>query len=173
MHLESGVRNVSYILLTLDLKAPEFEIAAPNYTTRNTRTFINIISEERLSDAEIYVVDSKGNRTDLTFMLSYTGKEYLGEIIFNGFPIGPTTVYARVTDIVDNVSDWKSFSINLLESNALMLSTEIRVGKAVSEQIVSKTNVSIYKHDVQTTHKTQEKYVAISKNFTSIGVEKR
>lgn len=102
----------SFVQITLDTKAPEIEIYIPSYTTNDLENEITIQSNETLGDyQEVYVIDSNGDRYDYTFS-KYEDK-LVGLVKFSNLPLGMATIYARVDDEVDNLSDiiYKSFTI--------------------------------------------------------------
>lgn len=109
---------MNYILLELDTTPPILEIYAPNYTTRSALTPITIQSNELLSSyQEVYIVDSEGERRDLTF--AHEGSALVGSLYLNGYSVGIATLYVRLKDEVDNISALYSFSFNIIESEIL------------------------------------------------------
>lgn len=109
---------MNYIILNLDTTPPNLEIHAPNYTTRTSNTIISIESNEELSTyQEIYILDSEGVNHELTF--SMVDNELLGNVYLHGFPTGIATLYVRLKDRVDNVSQLYSHSFYIMESEIL------------------------------------------------------
>jgi hypothetical protein len=109
----------SFFYINLDLESPKLEISAPNYTTQNIYNDIFIYSNEKLSDfQEIYIIDKNGARHDLIF--AYDNNKFIGKVKFS-IPVGIATIYARLKDIVDNVSDLYSKTIEVKESNTFTL----------------------------------------------------
>jgi hypothetical protein len=109
---------MNYILLELDTTAPELEIFAPSYTTRSALTPVTIQANENLGTyQDVYVLDSKGSRHDLTF--AHEGSSLVGELYLNGYPLGISTLYVRLMDEVDNVSSVYSHSFSIMESEIL------------------------------------------------------
>jgi hypothetical protein len=124
----NGARNMAsnYLLLELDTTAPTLHIYAPSYTTRSTITPITIEANETIgSHQEIYVIDSAGNRKDLTF--THEGSSLVGELSFNDYPIGIATLYVRLKDEVDNVSSLYSHTISIMESEILTSEMKIEI----------------------------------------------
>jgi hypothetical protein len=74
------------------------------------------VSNEKLSSFQnIYIVDSQGTRHDVIF--SFDGDRTLtGNVIFNDYPIGVTTIFAQVKDEVDNISNLANFPISVITS---------------------------------------------------------
>jgi len=112
----------SYLTLMLDTTEPDIELLLPSYTTQQSNTEITIIANETLAESghDIYIIDSRGIRTDLT--LTYNGNELVGLIDFGSFPMGMATVYARVLDEVHNLSGIVSKSIRVMNSEFMKVS---------------------------------------------------
>lgn len=114
----------SYLLIDLDTTKPEVSIYAPRYTTEDISNTITIEANESLSAyQDIYVVDSEGRRHNYTFEKE-SDNIFIGKIRFNNLPLGIATIYARVTDEVDNVSDLALSTIEIKKAITL-LSLEI------------------------------------------------
>jgi hypothetical protein len=78
-------------------------------------TPIMIQANESLSSyQELYIIDSEGNRHDLTF--SHEGDALMGELSLNGYPVGIATLYVRLKDEVDNLSSIYSFAFHIENS---------------------------------------------------------
>lgn len=121
----------SYFYLELDTTSPFIEILAPSYATPQTYVEITIESNELLDTyQEVYVIDSKGQRHNIT--LEYKYNSFQGVVLFNSVPFGMISIYARVKDNVGNPSNIAQKNINLIESDTLSL----EVG-AYSERLVS------------------------------------
>lgn len=106
---------MNYILLELDTTPPQLEIYAPKYTTKETENHITIESNERLSTyQEIYIIDSNGNKFNLHFDL----KENIlfGKVKFNHLSLGIATLFVRVKDEVDNLSDLYQHKIEIKDN---------------------------------------------------------
>jgi hypothetical protein len=117
---------MGYILIELDTTGPRVEIHAPSYTNKSAKTPINIVANESLASyQEIYIMDAEGVRHDLTFL--HSDNEFVGEMYFNDYPLGVTTIYARVKDTVDNMSNLASFSFYIRESEILTLDMSVEV----------------------------------------------
>lgn len=81
---------------------------------------ITVEANEALSTyQEFYVIDSKGNRHDYTFHQE-SPNLYIGRIRFNTTPFGILSLYARVRDEVDNISDVAVTAIELKEDFQLL-----------------------------------------------------
>lgn len=110
----------SYIMLEIDTTQPNIEIYAPSYTTTDIVNEITINSDEALSDyQEIYAIDGNGVRHDYTFQKK-SGNQLIGYAKFSGCPLGIVTLYARVKDEVDNISNLISKTINIASSVTLL-----------------------------------------------------
>lgn len=110
----------NYFYLELDTTSPFIEIMAPSYTTPQTYVEITIQANETLSTyQEIYAIDSKGVRHDITLNYRYT--KFTGTVLFTNMPFGFVTIYARVKDEVGNLSNIAIKSVNLIQSNTLSL----------------------------------------------------
>jgi hypothetical protein len=125
----------SYIYLTLDTTPPEIDIFTPNYTTNSARTEITVTSNEPLAQwQDVYIIDSLGRRHDVVFRND--GDELVGEIIFDGYPLGISTVYARVMDEVGNKSALASKSFNIVSSETLTIS----LSESVNDIVIKSEN---------------------------------
>jgi hypothetical protein len=139
----------SYVLIQLDITKPTIEISIPRYTTRDIVNEITISSNENLSNyQDIYIIDSVGNKHQLSFQKSEDGKEFVGMIKFEGYPYGMSTIYARLKDEVDNISDVKSVSFEIKESlNRIFvtsndqLNTKVRV--SAKDENATKAKASV------------------------------
>lgn len=94
----------SYFLLDLDTTAPNVEIYAPYFTTPTATAYIFIEADEPLDNwQEIYTIDSEGTRRDYTFHFDGNNR-FMGSIVMVDYPDGYVTIFARVRDVVHNVS---------------------------------------------------------------------
>lgn len=110
----------SYVVIEFDRTAPAIEIQAPNYTTNEITTVIRIEASESVSSyQEFYVIDNQGTRHDYTF-LQEDSNTFIGRIRFNTMPLGLVSLYARVKDEVDNISDVAMATIEVKEHNRLL-----------------------------------------------------
>lgn len=106
----------SYVFINYDTTSPHIEIHAPNYTTREMLNTITIESNEDLSDyQEVYLIDSSGDRHDLTFNKD-SEKIFIGNVKFTNISLGIANLYARMKDDVDNLSNLANVSIEIKES---------------------------------------------------------
>jgi hypothetical protein len=106
----------SYVILELDTTPPSIQIYAPKYTTNDLLNVITIEANEKLSDyQDIWVVDSNGKRHNYNFSKE-TDESYIGYVQFTSFPLGVSTIYARLKDEVGNMSELKSFNFVIKES---------------------------------------------------------
>ena len=115
----------SYVVVNIDTTSPTIEIYAPSYTTTDINNEITVQANENLSlnDVEIYTIDYQGVRTDYTFELD--GDKYIGDIRFADAPVGSIiTLYARVSDDVNNISNLVSKTIHIV-TNITILSLDI------------------------------------------------
>jgi hypothetical protein len=118
----------SFIKLALDISPPKVEILSPNYTTTQAKTEIRVSCNEVLDTwQDIYIIDSLGNRHDLTFR--YEENEFVGVLYFTDYPYGIATIYAQVRDDVYNKSALLSKTINIVGSETLTLKiSDYRLG---------------------------------------------
>lgn len=142
----------NYFILELDLEGPNVNCYAPIYSDRQSNNEIVFTSSEALSDfQEVYIMDSQGGRHDLIFSL--TGEnEYIGNVVFNEYPMGIATVYGQFKDDVGNPSNLASRSINIVSSHdSLMLKLTVSE-KEASVSINSKeASVSINSKEASVT----------------------
>lgn len=109
----------SFIYIEFDTTSPEVDIYIPLHTTVKSILDITIESNEDISDfQEIYIVDCDGVRHDYTFQRE-GGALLVGIVNFINYPIGLATVYARLKDEVNNVSNLVSKSIMVRESTTI------------------------------------------------------
>lgn len=131
----------SYVILTLDTTAPDVEVLMPNYTTMQARTEIRVVANELLAEwQEIYVIDSLDNRHDLNFR--HEEKELVGIVVFEEYPLGISTVHARVMDEVGNKSSIAKKSIRILDAESLTVSLSESIND-VSVSIENYQNVTV------------------------------
>lgn len=114
----------NYFIVELDTTPPQLEIYAPNYTSPDIATEIIIKSNEPLLNyQDIYIIDTRGIRHDLTFW--FNGKdELIGRTTLNNMDLGIVTLYCRLKDEVANTSALYSKTINLIEGNKLIVELE-------------------------------------------------
>lgn len=123
MH-RGGLHMANYFSLTLDTTSPTLSIAVPQYTSPNIYTDISIVANENLMDyQDIYIIDSDSVRHDLILGFSDTN-ELTGRFIFNEFPLGIATIYARLKDDVGNLSSLYSKTINIVQNQSLIIEVE-------------------------------------------------
>lgn len=133
------------IILTLDTTAPIIEVVAPSYANRQNQIEIKLKANETLSSEwqEIYVIDSEGVRHDLTLKYNAELNEYAGVTIFEGYPIGVSTIYARLMDEVGNISAQVSQTIKIVEPVILNITLSERVLNSVSTSIKPISTIDI------------------------------
>lgn len=140
----------SNFTLTLDTTPPNIQIYSPNYTTIESDLDVRIETTDILDNwQDIYLIDSEGTTHNLTFQQS--GNELTGVIGFDNVSLGMATFYVRLRDDVGNVSDLKTHSVSVVESNNLKIgyitesvlktSTEENVLKISALEGVLKTNI--------------------------------
>jgi hypothetical protein len=133
-----------YFILEFDTTGPHIDVYAPKYTDRVANNTINIISNEKLSDyQDIYIVDSQGKRHDLIF--SFDGdKTFSGNVTFNGYPMGVTTIYAQLKDEVGNVSNLAYTHISVITStyNSMLRLTMAEKAHSTNSSIGERKPVS-------------------------------
>lgn len=131
----------SFIKLALDISPPKVEILSPNYTTTTAKTEIRVSCNEVLDTwQDIYIVDSLGNRHDLTFR--YDNNEFVGELYFNDYPYGISTIYAQVRDDVYNKSALVSKTINIVGSETLTISISESINLVKLEESIQSVKLS-------------------------------
>lgn len=110
----------SFVVIELDTTPPIIEIIAPKYTTRNIINRITVQANENLSDYQnIYILDSNNIRHDYIFNQE-RGDSFVGLINFADYPTGMTTIYARLRDEVNNVSNLAVATIEIKETIPLL-----------------------------------------------------
>lgn len=127
----------------MDTIAPKLEIISPQYTTREMQNTITIQANEEVSSyQEIYIIDSNNNRHDYTF--SKVGEDkYVGYLNFYDYPIGIVTIYARLKDTVDNISNLFSKTMEIKDSIPFIhLKINDRVASLDIKQDISKVTIS-------------------------------
>lgn len=186
-----------YFTLGFDTTGPHIEIYAPKYTDRVSNNYIRIVSDEKLSSFQnIYVIDSKGVKHDVIF--SFDGNNtLLGNIVFNDYPIGVTTIFAQLKDDVDNMSNLATAHISVITStyNAMLrltMSEEERKNplnikelkpivnekeliksiydknRNISFHIKEKKNITNEKESIKAIYEKNEKVVMSEKNRITI-----
>jgi hypothetical protein len=131
----------SYFTLTLDTTGPIIQINAPSYTSRESNNTITIVGNEKLSNVQdIYIVDSQGTRHDVIF--SFDGDmTYTGNIVFTGYPVGVSTIFAQLQDEVGNLSNQATAHISIITSTYYSLFKLTMSEEARTETMtISKTN---------------------------------
>lgn len=94
----------SFIIVELDTTAPQVEIYAPTFTTREVPVEINIEASETItSPQEVYVLDEYNVRRNYSFYVE--DNMLTGTINFADYPFGLARLYVRVSDTVGNISD--------------------------------------------------------------------
>ena len=117
--------NKAHFKLILDTTGPQITIEAPTYTTTTSPIVVTVSANEQLDlYQEVYIIDINGVRHNLTF--DHEGDYLIGVVSFDSFDLGIVTLYARVRDVVHNLSNLASTSIHIMEGHKLYLDTEIR-----------------------------------------------
>lgn len=130
----------SFVYIELDTKPPEIQIFAPSYTTTKIANTIRIEANEPLSDyQEIYAIDSNGIRHDYNFNKAEANL-LIGEVSFFDFPLGVATIYAKLQDEVDNISDLVSTTIMIRENLTLL---NLTINDSCNEAIVNDKQIDI------------------------------
>jgi hypothetical protein len=108
-------------MLELDTTSPTIEIIVPHFTTLNSPVHITIQANDELGEyQDIYVIDSKGNRFDIT--LVHGGNKYVSDALsLSECSVGVATIYARLKDDVGNFSNVATKSIYIMSANLLHL----------------------------------------------------
>lgn len=115
----------AFFTLELDTTAPIAEIHAPEYTSRADATVITVTANELLCTyQEVYLIDSEGTKHDVTFL--YNDESFHGELYLNDYPFGLTTVYARVKDEVDNVSNLVSKTFRIFSDSVVHMKLDVK-----------------------------------------------
>lgn len=106
----------SWFNLILDTTPPVVEIISPQYTAYNVHTEITVQSNENLMNyQEIYVIDSIGERHDLTFL--YDGDNFYFDAVFNDtYSLGIATIFVRLKDDVGNITNLISKPIEIIQN---------------------------------------------------------
>lgn len=110
----------SYFYLTLDTTPPNVNVNAPNNVMPGIVSEIYVNASEPIAEyQDIYIVDSAGDRYDLSFQYQPESNRYYGELNFHGYAIGLATIYARLRDNVDNLSSLVSKVIDIKSATLL------------------------------------------------------
>lgn len=131
--------NKSYVFIELDTTAPQVNIFAPSYTTQDIVNQITIEANEKVSNHEVWIVDSEGKRHDYVFT-KIKDNEFLGLVRLNNLPFGISTIYARLSDDVGNISEIASHSFTIKESLSKMF---VKVNDSISKTMVSDRTMKI------------------------------
>lgn len=135
----------SCVFIELDTTSPQIAVYAPRYTTADIVNEIVIEANESLSEyQDIYAIDSVGVRHDYTFQ-RVADDQFVGLIRFNDFPLGITTIYARLKDDVDNFSETVQATLLVKESTP-----SLKLGIRDSQRAIT-VNSRIRLHDVSET----------------------
>lgn len=102
----------SYVIIELDTTPPKINIYAPKYVTKDMKVEIIVESDKKIIPKEIYIVDSRGIKREYTFSIEDYNK-LIGILSFHDYPFGLSTIYVRVEDEVGNVSNIKSFTLEV------------------------------------------------------------
>ena len=144
---------MNYFFLELDTTEPQINIYAPTSTSGGSNdvgisgsAYANRVqteelrieaSEPLLEYQNIYCIDSSGKKHDMIFS-RISDTEYVGEIMFSGYPYGIATIFAQMQDEVGNPSRLATFNINIIpvfNSYSLNMNlTESVVGLNMSEE---------------------------------------
>lgn len=130
----------SFFTLELDTSPPVLTINAPSYVSPTETVSISINSNENLLQFQsIYIMDSIGVRTDLTF--TYLTDHYTGNIDFSTLASGNATLYATLKDGVLN-STTISKVIDITNATELFLTvTEFVTTLSVSDSLTNQINL--------------------------------
>lgn len=151
----------NYFLLELDTTSPMLEIISPVYTQQDIVTDIYIYSSEKLMVyQDIYIIDSKGIRYDVT--MSYFETYYYGRIQMSGYSSGIATIYCRLKDEVGNLSELVSKTINILKGENLILDSFVETMKINSNFYPMLVDI---KHKEAEIHETHESATIIVKEI--------
>lgn len=93
----------SYFYLELDTTKPIIQVNMPDYTLSGVDIPIIIESDSLVYMAEIYFIDSEGNRHNV--VLTINNDELYGSVNIGSFSNGIATLYTQVFDDVLNGSD--------------------------------------------------------------------
>lgn len=169
IQMGSGAIMANYFILTLDTTGPNLEIIAPNYTIPRIENDIIIRSNEILTSAfqDIYFIDSKGLRYDLTF--AYNGNEYVGKVKFNNVNTGIGILYAVLKDEVYNSSETASHTINVLKEYSLDIKLlDIKSNKTISTDYKNQIQNSLFKNNVTL---KDNKNLVLNNDIRTINIE--
>lgn len=133
----------SWQYLELDTTAPTISLNIPSYTTRDILNYIEVISNEKLalSGHEVYIIDTLGNRFNLN--LSLNNNILYGYSQFNDYSIGPATLYAKVLDEVNNISNIQQKTFNIIDTlGRLKVNVSVNTNKTILNIKNRKTIIS-------------------------------
>lgn len=109
-------------ILELDTTGPVIEAFGPSYATNLYPETITIEANENLADyQDIYFIDAAGTRHDVIF--SYQTNQFVGIVYFSLFAPGIATMYARLMDKVNNLSNTAVYHVNVVNSVKLDITT--------------------------------------------------
>ncbi len=102
----------NWFTLTLDTTPPQVEIIAPYYSILTSKLPVEVVANEELDHwQEVYLIDANGDRYDFTFQ--HRGNKFYGLVDLSSVTLGIATLYVRVRDVVHNVSDLNSATIDI------------------------------------------------------------
>ncbi|MFC3883742.1 hypothetical protein ACFOU2_09615 [Bacillus songklensis] len=102
-------------ILELDTTGPVIEAFGPSYATNLYPETIIIEANETLADyQDIYFIDAAGTRHDVIF--SYQTNKFVGVVYFSLFVPGIATMYARLMDEVNNLSNTAIYYVNVVSA---------------------------------------------------------
>lgn len=106
----------SFVYIELDTQAPKVDIYSPSYTIPELTNTITIESDEYIYTQNIYIIDSNGVKRNYTFKQE-EANILVGEVSFFGYPFGIATIYASLSDDVENISNVVMKDIAIKESH--------------------------------------------------------
>lgn len=129
-------------VLELDTTGPVIKAFGPSYATTAYPETIIIESSEQLADyQDIYFIDSAGTRHDVIF--SHDSTRMTGIVYFTLFSYGIATMYSRLMDDVNNLSNTAIYHVNILKSAELDITvsgTNRQVNSLEMQRIVLTTD---------------------------------
>jgi hypothetical protein len=158
----------SYFTLELDTTGPIIQINAPSYTSRESDNIITVVGNEKLSDIQdIYIVDSQGTRHDVIF--SFDGNNtFTGDVVFNGYPVGVSTIFAQLQDEVGNPSNLATAHISVITSTYYSL-----FKLTMSEEVRSETMAVARTNNITVNEKGRAKIISEQKKQVIMTEQKR
>jgi hypothetical protein len=155
-------------ILELDTTGPVIKIFGPSYATNLYPETIIIEANENLAEyQDIYFIDAAGTRHDVIF--SYQTNRLVGIVYFSLFAPGIATMYARLMDEVNNLSNTAVYHVNVVNSVKLDITTSDFSRWIGSEE--KSRNVSHHEETLDVVLSDHAREIKSGENIRLIGVK--